>query len=71
MPLYQVTKTYYVWADDRLDAEYISPSDISCCDTKLHEIKKRNEILASWQNAIPFGFRNDDKTCSELVPEEV
>lgn len=67
MPLYEVIKTYYVWADSELDAEYITPSDISTCDTDIEEITKPNQIMKHWQNAIPFGHRDDDKTCLELV----
>jgi hypothetical protein len=70
MALYEVIKTYYVWADNEMDAEYIAPSDISACDTEIHEIQKPSEILKNWRDAIPFGDRYDDKTCAELATPE-
>ena len=69
MPLYEVTKTYYVWAENRLDAEYITPTDLSACDTDVEEIHSYNEVATKWRDAIPFGYRNDDKTCKELAEQ--
>lgn len=69
MPLYEVTKTYYVWADSEMDAEYLTPSPIDATDTEVYEVTKTTPILANWVNAIPFGDRNDDKTVSQLRAE--
>jgi hypothetical protein len=70
MALYEVTKIYYVCAGDELEAGSITPSDISACDTEIHEIQKPSEILKNWRDAIPFGDRYDDKTCAELATPE-
>ena len=67
MPLYKVTKTYYAWAGDELDAEYITPSDMSACDTTVEEIHEPEEVEPHWDDSIPFGYRDDDKTCKQLA----
>ena len=69
MPLYEVTKTYYVWAENKFEAEMMRADHTSSCDNEVVEIKKDSPILAHWMNAIPFSNRKDDKTCKELRDE--
>jgi len=71
MPLYEVHKTYYVFADDKSEAEYHVPCDIAACDTEIIEIKDKSQVLSTWRVAIPFGryptMYGDDKTCLDLA----
>jgi len=64
MKLYEVTRTFYVMAENESEAENYQPNDPLCCDNEVHEA---TIVLANWANAIPFGEQKDDKTCQEII----
>jgi len=65
--LFEVTKTYYVMAEDENEAEYITP-EIDVCETDAFEVGKEDFVVATWRNAIPFNA-DDDKTVEQIQEE--
>ena len=61
--LYEVTKLYYVLAEDELEAEYTDAGHGAT--TEVIEV---NSVAAAWLDLIPFGG-DDDRTCREILKE--
>ena len=66
MKLFEVVRTFYVMAEDEVEAESYQPRDPLACTNEVYETKTVN---AEWFNAIPFGEQPDDKTCGEIIKE--
>jgi hypothetical protein len=65
--LYEVTKTYYVMAQDSNEAESITP-EVDACMSEAIEVGKDDFIEPTWRDCIPFNSC-DDKTVEQIQEE--
>ena len=61
MKLFQVTKKWYVLADNEDEVEVV---DVSLCEPTV-EVNEAHYVDSDWWDAIPAGG-DDDKTCGEI-----
>lgn len=63
--LFEVTKTYYVMAEDEQEANDFKP-ELDGCDSEAFPAESVN---ATWWDSLPFGG-DDDRTCGQIITEK-
>ena len=80
MPLYKVTLELevYAWSNnedrvnvpDEVERKWLTEmlSDADPGDFGIYAYKVKN-IPTEWENAVPYGDRDDDMTCKEIIED--
>ena len=69
MKLYCVVRTFYILANDEVEAESYRPDDALSC---TNEVFEATSVDSEWWDLLPFTTDSNtgDKTCGELIRDK-